>query len=210
MEIINLEYNNVPYNLHIVDSSNYDEYKYLLPKINICDPAYLDSSYELLSYSSIQDADNDFVGLFLTDANNSIAYVSMIVDLECNQYKEIILENGYSIDNSVELTLLCSNYKQRIAGLAKYTMNYVINNVLKIYKLKLKNIFLYVGKGIETNKIAYNFYIALGFKPLLDDHPDILIYTFSGGKNNKKLKKTKKYKRRYSRRFRYSNTRRTK
>ena len=186
MNVLKLEYNTINYNLHMVDSMNYNTYKSLLNDVNICNPEFLDKLYESLSYISIED--DTSVGFFLSDNTNTIIYSSTVVDLECNQNKDIIIDNGYAIVDSVELTLLCSNYKQRIPGLTKYFIDYVITNLLKIYKPNVKHIFLHVGKGIEFNRNAYDFYIRFGFKPLSTDNPNILLYTFNGGKNKNKRK----------------------
>jgi len=191
MNILNLEYNKIKYNLHIVDSTNYNIYESLLKKINICDPVFLDKTYESLSYLSIEDENS--IGFFLSDTNNTNIYSSTIVDLDCNKNKDEILNNGYLIVNSVELTLLCSNYKQRIPGLTKYFINYVISNLLKIFNPSIKYIFLHVGKGIEFNRHAYEFYVNIGFKPLSTNSPEILLYSYNGGKNkNQKRSKSKK------------------
>jgi len=191
MNILKLEYNKITYNLHIVDDMNYSSYSSLLNNINICDPRFLDSSYELLSYLSVQD--NNCVGFFLSNDSNTIIYSSAIIDLDCNKNKDEIIDNGYQISESIEITLLCSNYRQRIIGLTKYFMEYIITNLIQIYKSDVKHIFLHVGKGIEFNRNAYEFYIKFGFKPLTNNinntnNADILIYSLSGGKHRYKNK----------------------
>ena len=188
MNILTLEYNKITYNLHIVDDMNYSSYSSLLNHINICDPTFLDSSYELLSYLSVQD--NNCVGFFLSNDSNTIIYSSAIVDLDCNKNKDQIIDSGYKISESIEITLLCSNYRQRIIGLTKYFMEYLITNLIQIYKTDVNHIFLYVGKGIEFNRNAYEFYIKFGFKPLTNN-TDILIYSLSGGKHMHTYKKKK-------------------
>jgi hypothetical protein len=185
------------YNIHIIDSTNYPKYELFLSKITICDPTYLSKSFEMLSYSSLEDENN--IGFFLTNKTNDILYSSVLLDLECSKNEEVIIEHGYSLEECSEITLLCANYKKREPGLTGKFVNFLINNMIRKYKPTTKYIFLYVAQTIENNPNAYNFYVKMGFT-LLSDNKSVMIYTYKGGKKRKTYKhktnknKTNKYK----------------
>lgn len=179
-DTINLEYN-LNLNLHIINSNNYNEYSSLLDNSNICDPEFLDALYENLSYLSIED--ENVIGFFVTDKNNKNVYVSMVIDLDCNQLLDKIKKYNYLKDETIEINLLCSNYKQRIPGLTNYVVKYIFQNLLKKYKPSVKHIILYVGKGSTHNQKATNFYYNLGFKNIADNVQNLLVYSYSNTNN---------------------------
>ncbi len=198
MNIINF---NDKYLIHIINKNNYKFYESFLDKINICDPNFLSKSFEELSYMSLEDNDK-YIGLFLTDKTNTKLYSTIIIDLDCDKNKEAIIDFGYTIEESVEIVLLCANNSIRIPGLTTSFVNFVFDNLIKLFKPEVKNIFLYVAKGIKNNYYAFMFYNKLGFVSLSDNDPNIMIYSYKGGRrkrltrkhknNKKKLKYNKK------------------
>jgi hypothetical protein len=199
----NITFNNILYNIHIVNEQNYELYEKKLDKMYICDNKIISKGYENLSYSSLSE--DGYIGFFISNTNNSIIYSSLIVDLNCSQISNKIDEN---VDNSVEIVLLCSDTKNRVKNLTTYFFNYIINNVINQYKPNVNNILLYVSKG-DSNQHAINFYNKNGFESIENN---IMKYSYSGGKNksmkksmkkliekykNKLNKSTKKYKNKF-------------
>jgi len=180
------------YNIHVVNTHNYHFYERFLEDLNVCDPNFLSKSFEELSYMSLEDADN-YIGLFLTDKTNKNLYTSMIIDVDCEKNKEAIIEHGYNLNESCEVVLLCTNNTIRIPRLTTQFVNFVFANLIKLFKPTTKNIFLYVAQGLKDNHHAFMFYNKLGFVSLSDDNPNIMIYTYKGGKRKYKRRKTNKH-----------------
>lgn len=183
MEIV---INNETYNLHSVDNSNYDDYKELLSTTNICDKIFISNTYEELSYSMLEEP--DFVGFFLTDTNNTNIYVSVVVDLTCSVIKDKYTSLNFT--NSVEISLLCANYNNRVIGLTKFFFNLVINQYIPTYKSNIDKIYLRIAMG-STNQQAINFYLKVGFD-LVEEKSSLMMYNYSKGGMHKKNKSKRK------------------
>jgi hypothetical protein len=188
------------YYIHIIDSNNYDKYEKFLENMNICDPYYLSKSFEGLSYGSLESESG--IGFFLTDKKNTTLYASAVFDLECYKNKDIIVENGYDLKESIELNLLCANGKTRIPGLTTEFVEFILNNLIKSYAPNAKYVFLYVAKKKGENPKAYQFYSKLGFTPL-GDSDAVMMYPFmnKGGRRRTKRHKRKRSKTKKRRRY---------
>jgi hypothetical protein len=181
---MNITINNNDYNLHVVTKTNFASYINILTNTNICDPMFISKTYEQLSYDLLQD--DGYIGLLLFNKTNEILYTIAIFDLNCSQIEHKLDEYG-SFDKTIELTLLCSNSKERIVGLTRGLMDVILSNVIPKYKPNIKSVVLYVAQG-ENNK-AMDFYKTLGFKEIKSNILEYL-YTTKGGK----LKKSKRRK----------------
>jgi hypothetical protein len=188
--------NNQQYLLLIVNEDNYSQFSKLINTYTICNPTFISNSYEKMTYSLLEY--DNYIGIFLLDKTKPIIYSSLVIDINCEQIEDKLETLGYSVSESVEITLLCSNYVNHIKGLTFYFLTYVINSVIKYYKPNCKNIFLTVSKGTENEK-AITFYTSIGFQPI---GTNIMMYTYKGGKkSNKKTflhrnkRKTRKYNR---------------
>ena len=117
---------------------------------------------------------------------NEILYTIAIFDLNCSQIEDKLDDYG-SFDKTIELTLLCSNSKERIVGLTRGLMDIILLHFIHKYKPNIKSVVLYVAKG-EANK-AMDFYKTLGFKEIKSNVMEYL-YTTKGGK----MKKSKRRK----------------
>ena len=200
MDIQNISFNNNHYYIITFDSNSYKLYAPYFKNKNICDPDYIDETLENLSYQSIEDEGH--YGFFLFDDESKIRAV-LIFDFNCTMnYNSIIKYTD--INDSGEITLLCSNKKHQEKGLTFFFSKYVIENIIPQIK-PIKHIFLYVAEGHnknvpneEKNQIAISFYKKLGFKPL---QPGSRIFSYNyenhrGGKYNKtknKRKQVRKY-----------------
>ena len=176
--IMNFNFEDKKYNLHIVDNFNYNEYIDFFNNQFICDTNYISQNYEFLMYSILEDP--GCVGFFISNKENKIIYLSLIVDIDCVQSDNINVDES----NSIIISLLCSNHLDRQPRLTFYFMNYFIHNLILNYKPDLKNIYLSVAKK-RNNKNAIKFYTSIGFKELNNGH---MKYTFTKG--GKKIKKT--------------------
>ena len=184
------------YKLHIVDYKNYKMYGKRLNNTYICDATFVSNSYEHLSYSLL--ADEGYLGFFLSDLTNSILYVSIVFDLNCSQIRDKLKDYG-SIEDAVELTILCSNMTERIRGLATEFLNIVLSDFIPRYKPSVKHILLYVAQGV-LNPGASSFYSKLGFTNI---QPNIMEYTYGSkvkGGNKRKYRKQKTRRRKIRRR----------
>lgn len=193
---MNITIDSKSYNIHMVNNTNYDLYKNVLDNAYVCDDDFVKKNYENLAYSALEY--EGYLGFFLTDVNHSILYVSAIFDFNCSQIQSK-LNNNINLENTVELTMLCSNTKERIYGLASNFLTIILSDYIPRYKPDIEYVLLYVAQGL-SNKKALSFYIKMGFKEIL---PNIMEYTYTlhqGGKKrkytnkNRKNKNTKKYK----------------
>jgi hypothetical protein len=186
-----------PYKLHFVSKTNFNIYENQLDDIYICDTKIISNSYENLSYNLLDE--EGYLGFFISNLNNTIMYSSLIVDLNCSQIKDK-LDSEESLDNAVEIVLLCSNSKNRIPGLTTEFFKNIITKVLPVYKSGIERILLYVAKG-EINPTAISFYSKLGFRRI-DRNIMEYVYNRVGGrikrakskKNKSKKNKSKKNK----------------
>jgi hypothetical protein len=195
MSIINFNFNKNTYLIHVINSNNFNYYEEFINNINICNREILSKSFEQLAYNAL-NIEDQFIGFFLTNETNNILFSSFIIDLTCEKNRETIIKNGETIDNSVEITLICSNMNNHIVGLTNAFTNYVINNLVPNYKPNVRNIYLYVAGGQE-NLRAMIFYNKLGFKSFDDE---ILVYNYlsnKGGKKRNDGKKNKKSKKKH-------------
>jgi len=187
MNIQNIKINDINYNLHIITNFNYQTYGMLLEKQHICDTRFISNEYERLSYGALEDVES-YIGFFLTNANNTVLYISSIVDLNCSGIKDESLD----VTNAVEIVLLCANYNERVIKLTENLFNLLINDYIPKYKNNVSKIFLRIAKGID-NTTAFDFYLKIGFKFITKN---LMEYTYHyGGKRNKiKRKKQTKHK----------------
>jgi hypothetical protein len=195
--------NNEQYWLLIVNKDNYLQFSKLINTYTICNPTFIDNFYEKMTYSLLEY--DNYIGIFLLDKTKPIIYSSLIIDINCEQIEDKLETLGYSISESVEITLLCSNYVNHIKGLTFIFFTYVINSVIKYYNPNCKNIFLTIAKGNE-NKKAIAFYTSIGFQTI---ESNIMMYSYKGGKQsnqkkynkniylNRNKRKTRKYKQKY-------------
>lgn len=176
------------FKIHFVNKSNYNKYEVILNNLSVCDKTIISKEYEYLSYNSLDE--DGYVGLFLSDIQMTKIYLSMIIDVNCSQIQDKI--NFDDFENSVEIVLLCSHYKHRIAGLATKFFLYVINSVIPNFKNGVKHILLNVAK-MDKNPKAVSFYQMVGFKLFVKDSMKY-DYLSKGGKKIKikYVKNTKK------------------
>jgi hypothetical protein len=186
---MNVIINDKPYNLHFVNKKNFAKYESLLDSTYICDKKFITSSYENLSYNSL--GEDGYLGFFISNTDNTIIYASIVIDLNCSQIRDK-LETEESLDNAVEIVLLCSNSLERIPGLTTQFFRNIINNVLPRYKLGIERILLYVARG-EINPGAISFYTNLGFRTI---DRNIMEYRYNRFGGKIKRRKSKKYSRR--------------
>lgn len=160
----------------------------------ICDLNFLTNSFEKLSYESLED--EDFIGFFLTNKDNTSLYASLIIDLNCNINEKVIKDNKYNINNSIEITLLCTNKKIRVPLLTTKFAKFVISELILNIKRNSKHVFLYVAKNIENNRNAFNFYSRIGFK-LLNNSDAVMVYDIEekrgGGKKQRRRRTRKRF-----------------
>jgi hypothetical protein len=194
MNIINFNFKEDKYLIHVIDSNNYNYYEEFISNVNICNKKILSKSFEQLAYNAL-NIENQFIGFFLTNKTNNILFATIIVDLTCEKNKEIIIEQNASLENSVEITLICSNENVRVVGLTNSFTNYVISTLIPNYKLNVESIYLYVAGGQE-NTIAMKFYNKLGFRPFDNE---ILVYNYLSNNFNAKGINNKIYKKKYIR-----------
>jgi hypothetical protein len=169
--------NNEQYFLLKVDEHNYKTYVDFF-KYTICNTDYITNFYEVTAYSLLEEP--NYIGLFLLDNTKTIVHISLIINTVCEEISDKIKKLGYPLDSSVEITLLCSNYKNRIPGLAHYFLTYVINNLIPIYKEGCEYIFLIVAQG-NHNKRALSFYDSIGFQTILHNSMIIMMmYKYEG------------------------------
>ena len=129
-----------------------------------------------------------YYGFFITDiTDNNTVYCSCIIDINCSQITDKIIRkiNNYSTNNSVEITLLCSNSKERITGLTKYLLNEVITKFIKYYKPQTDKIILSVA-NMKKNGSAIDFYEKFGFK-IIEGLDDIMELNLSSKNNNNRF-----------------------
>ena len=183
---MNIEINNKDYNLHIISLYNYKKYEKVLEQMNICDTKYISNNYENASYSVLEY--EGYVGFILTNTSNTIVYISLIIDINCStlNYRSGILDT----EKAVEISLLCANKEQRVIGLTKSFVNIIIRKYIPQLKKNVNKIYLFVSKGIDMNKSAFDFYSKIGFNPA--EYTNLMEYNYpiGGGKR----KKTRKYK----------------
>lgn len=160
-----IRFNDKDYNLHLVDSQNIQLYEPILKQLSVCDPNVISKSTEKLSYASLNEA--GYYGFFISNTMNTVIYNSAIVDIDCSQIGDKLIDNDIDdidIIHSVELVLLCSNLNKRVKGLTAFLLNFIIDYVIVLNPL-CQNILLYVAKG-ETNTTAGDFYKKIGFESL--------------------------------------------
>jgi hypothetical protein len=169
------------YSIHIIDKTNYEYYNLVLEKLNICSTNFISNNYETLSYESLSES--GYIGCFITNTSNSIIFSSLIIDLECVDIKNKIT-NTELINNAISISLLCSDMKKRIPKLTYLFVQYVIYNIIPLYK-PIKRVLLYVAKGKE-NQQAISFYQKLGF--VLNEN-NIMILSITQNKGGTKRKR---------------------
>lgn len=196
---MNVNINNSMYNLHIIDEHNFDKYEKILSKIEICDRKYISQFYEKTSYEVLEL--DGYVGFLLTDINNMNLFNTCIIDVNCSQIKENT-NDEIDINDSVEIVLLCANYKMSVSGLTKSFFDIIIDSYIPQYKKNVKKILLKVAKNEDNNR-AINFYLKIGFTPLI---ANIMIYNYKnvGGKKRHQYNSKKRYKNITKRRNKYS------
>lgn len=206
MNKVKLFVENIPYNIYIIDTKNYEIYEPLLEKLNICSRDFISYGYEHLSYETLYDP--GYVGFILTNNNSTIIYASLIIDLKCVDIKDkitgdIISKYNINFDNTISISILCANQNNSIPGLTNIFFKYVIDELVNTYKPAFKNILLYVSQsklGIG-NPRAIKFYEKLGFRSIQDNimytgviedtsaEKDTIAGGFSKKKNKKKRTK---------------------
>lgn len=122
----------------------------------ICNPSLLSRGLEDLSYGIVDDSDGVY-GFFIT--KDDIVYASCVVDLNCNAVCTKLEMEVESYKNKVfqdyaEVTLLCSNFKHRVPGIASKLLNYV-----KLWvATKGKKYLVLTVANINKNASAVRFY----------------------------------------------------
>lgn len=159
-----ISYENKDYTIYTVTKKNYKKYETILDNLLICDNTFISNVLENSIYTSIQDG--GMTGFFLTDNKNIMA--SVIVDKKCSQNSDFIKENGYPLQNSIEITLVCANQSIRVAGLTTLFVKYIIQGFIPSLKDNVRYLFLYVAKG-NKNTRAISFYKKIGFKLLKEN-----------------------------------------
>jgi len=132
---MNVIVNNAMYNLHIIDEHNFDKYEKVLNKVEICDRNYISQFYEKTSYEVLEL--DGYVGFLLTDVNNINLFNTCIIDVNCSQIKEN-MNDRIDLSDSVEIVLLCANYKMPVSGLTKSFFDIIIKSYIPQYKKMLK------------------------------------------------------------------------
>lgn len=184
---MNITIDSNSYNIHVVNNRNYNFYKNILDNAYICDDNFVKKSYENLAYSALEY--DGYLGFFLTDVNNSILYLSAILDFNCSQIQSKLSDvNNINLEKAVELTILCSNTKERIYGLASKFLTIMLSDYIPSYKPDVEYVLLYVAQGL-SNKKALSFYIKMGFREIL---PNIMEYVYTSHQGGKKRKYTNK------------------
>jgi len=158
-----IRFNDKDYHLHVVHSENIQLYEPILKKLRVCDTSVISKSNEKLSYDALSE--EGYYGFFISNTMNTVIYNSAIVDINCSQIGDKLIDNDIDIDimRSVELVLLCSNSSNRVKGLTAFLLNFIIDNVILVLKPTCQNVLLYVAKG-ETNTSAGDFYKKIGFE----------------------------------------------
>jgi hypothetical protein len=184
MNIIPFDMNNKQYNIHKVDSKNYDNYHPMLEQLNICSPDFISKSYEFLSYDMLSEP--AYIGFFLSDIANSIIYSSLIIDLQCEQLINK-LNDPTLIENAVCVGMVCANVKSRVPKLTSGFVEYVMKQIIPTYKPNVTHILLYVAKESQNTR-AIDFYKKLGFHFVWKY---IMSAPIKGGRKVKKIIKSK-------------------
>lgn len=195
---MNIQINDVSYNLHIIDKTNYTSYENLLETQYICDTVFISNLYENLSYSSLNT--DGFVGFFLTNTDNNLLYISAIVDLNCSSIVDVYTSIDFS--NAVDIILFCANDKRRVMGLTKSFFKLLINDYIPNYKPGVNKIYLRVAKGMY-NVSAVDFYSKLGFNLIFNNLMEYKYYV--GGKKKFKRKRNSKKQYKHKRKTRKYN-----
>lgn len=134
----------------------------------ICNPDLISPSYEKLAYGLV-DHENNIFGLFIKDENENVV-VTCVVDLGCTNVCQKLSIDQSMVENYGEITLLCSNPKHRISGLASLVLNIVKDISLLIDKKYL----LLITSNLNKNQSAVSFYKKNGF--ITTSIPDIMVY----------------------------------
>lgn len=133
----------------------------------ICDPRYISPTFERLAHALLGEPQS--VGFFLLGGEQRkhleppIVYASAVVDLRCTQNRAAIEDAGFDPEESAELTLICSNKRARIPGLASSFLRAVIDRLVRI-KPYVSHLFLYAN-----NAHAAAFYRKNGFVHVSSD-----------------------------------------
>lgn len=198
---MNITINSNIYKIHMVNKTNYHMYETLLTNTNICDVVFVKKSYENLAYTALEY--DGYVGFFLSNTNNTVLYVSAIFDLNCSQLQDKLDNISVQNNHAIELTMLCSNARERISGLTSDFLKYLLNYIPK-YKPNIHRIYLYIAQG-SINTRALSFYTKIGFKEI---QPNIMEYRYvhEGGKKRKQSKKYTKSKKHKKNITRYTRT----
>jgi hypothetical protein len=180
--------NNKQYNIHTIDSKNYDNYHPILEQLNICSPEFISKNYEFLSYDALSEP--EYIGFLLSDVANSIIYSSLIVDLMCEQLINKI-NDPTLIENAVCIGMVCSNVATRVPKLTSGFVEYVMKQLIPTYKPNVSHILLYVAKESKNTR-AIDFYKKLGFHFVWNY---IMSAPIKGGRKSKKHNFIKKHRR---------------
>lgn len=170
------------YTIHIVDNTNYDMYSSMIEQLNICSKEFISNSYEMLSYDALSEP--GYVGCFIT--NNSSVFSSLIIDLHCVDIKNKLTNSSLITNDTVSISLLCSNMTNRIPKLTTTFVRFVINNIIRLYKPSVNQVILYVAKG-KDNHQAISFYTKLGFT-FIEQNIMALSLSPQGGATNRRKK----------------------
>ncbi len=171
------------YNIHVVKEDNYDDYKMMLSTIKLCDPLAISNDYESFSYDALELP--EYIGYFLTDKTDKKVLLSCVVNTECENLLGKTTE--ISVPHSVEISLLCSDLKNRVVNLAFTFLSTLINAYIPALKSKLKYVYLYVS-NYATNKRAAKFYEKVGF--VQTRVPGIYVYKYRNSRSHSRSRRS--------------------
>lgn len=124
----------------------------------ICDEKFIKKSYELPILESV--GEDLYYGFSVS--RKDIIYSIIIVNLDLNVRKFFINEYENKTQYNCEINLVCRNKKYFEKGITTDLLFFVITWCRFMGK---KYIYLVIG-NYETNKVAENFYLKNGFKPI--------------------------------------------
>lgn len=150
----------VPFFVH---QHNFGQFEKALDTLSICDPAFIDHSYENASYGMLSNP--GFLGVFLMHLNfekrTYDCIVSMVLDISATSVRTKFSDRQIPMptNNPIELTLLCASTKSvRIRGAAWQLTKAVMDAANKMGE----QIILFVSRT-EKNEHAHAFYTRVGF-----------------------------------------------
>jgi len=186
-------HNGINYGLRVVSSTNYEQYEDWLSRVRICSRDVISEELEEIAISILQDDDAAY-GFFISDNNFATVKAFVIIDGECSETSDKVASE-IDISKCAEITLFCSNKRERVSGLASALLNFVIMNVKKY--IPTCNTVLLLPANKNKGSLT-DFYRSFGFS-ILKDTPRYRVMRFDvprrGGGYRNKIQRTLRHRR---------------